>query len=126
MLDRRRYVIKEQIGALRLHDRYDVFDGETGEQLAWAVDEVGVVIQLLRLVMDKQNLPTTIAVHTASDTGPTVLTLERGFTFLRANVKVKDGAGNHLGSFRSKLFSIGGGFYVYDAAGNQAAEVKGD
>ena len=64
--------------------------------------------------------------RTGSDTGPVVVLLERGFSFLRTNVTVKDAAGNHLGRFRSKLFSLGGGFYVYDAAGNQAAEVKGD
>jgi uncharacterized protein YxjI len=31
-----------------------------------------------------------------------------------------------LGSFRSKLFSLGGGFWVQDAQGQPLAEVKGD
>ena len=31
-----------------------------------------------------------------------------------------------LGTFRSKLFSLGGGFFVLDALGNTFAEVKGD
>lgn len=34
--------------------------------------------------------------------------------------------GNVIGWFKSKLFSIGGAFYVFDVLGNEVAFVKGD
>ncbi|MBL9090728.1 MAG: hypothetical protein JNL96_05860 [Planctomycetaceae bacterium] len=45
---------------------------------------------------------------------------------LRSKVEVRDADGNSLGYFQSKLMTLGGGFYVYDASGNQFAEVKGN
>jgi len=57
---------------------------------------------------------------------PVLLTLKRGFTFLRAKVNIIDGDGNHIGYFKSKLFSFGGGFYIYDRSDNQIGEVKGN
>jgi uncharacterized protein YxjI len=37
-----------------------------------------------------------------------------------------DQTGKPIGYLRSKLFSLGGGFYVYDMSDRQVAEVKGD
>src|SRR5262249_15571431 len=57
---------------------------------------------------------------------PAVLSLTKKPSFLRSTVKVTDAQGKLLGAFRSKLWSIGGGFFVMDDQGNQFAEVKGD
>lgn len=111
---------------LKLHDRYDVFDVDTGEQLGLAIENVGMMRQLLRLIVNKQMLPTTVEIHERDENGPVVLTIQRGFTFLRARVEVVDASGTLLGYFKSKLFSLGGGFYLYDAQDQQIAEVKGD
>jgi uncharacterized protein YxjI len=46
--------------------------------------------------------------------------------FFTAKVTVADGAGNEFGYFKSKLFSFGGGFYVYDRDDKLSAEVRGD
>ena len=125
MFDRRSYAVKEHVGMLKLTDRYDIFDAESGEQIGVALEEIGVVKQLLRLFINKMLLPTTVVVRESED-GPPVLTIHRGMKFLTAKVTVADGAGNELGYFKSKMFSLGGGFYVYDRSGAQSAEVKGD
>ncbi|MGC3967704.1 MAG: phospholipid scramblase-related protein [Pirellulales bacterium] len=126
MLDRRSYAVKEHVGAFKITDRYDIYDAATGEQLGVAVEHVGWLMQILRIFGNlKQSLPTTIVISESED-GPPLLTIHRGFTFIRSSVEVRDAQGNLLGTLRSKLLTIGGGFYVYDAAGNQAAEVKGN
>jgi uncharacterized protein YxjI len=56
---------------------------------------------------------------------PPVLSIHRGFTFLRSKVDVI-ARGRKLGYFKSKLMSLGGGFLVFDQADQQVAEVKGD
>lgn len=127
MFDRRSYIVKEHVGLLKLVDRYDIFDGESGELLGTASEEIGIIRQLLRLVVNKQALPTSVIVREGAEgSGPAVLSIHRGFSFIRSKVSVNDGAGNYLGYFQSKILSIGGGFYVYDAEGKQSAEVKGD
>lgn len=125
MFDRRSYAVKEHVGVFKLTDKYDIFDGETGAKLGCAVEEIGTLKMLLRLVVNKQLLPTTVEIRETDD-GPAVLSIHRGFSFLRPTIEVQDGSGQVIGSFKSKLFTIGGGFYVYDASGNQSAEVKGN
>lgn len=39
---------------------------------------------------------------------------------------MRDRLGKELGHFRSKFFSLGGGFQVLDASDNPVAEIKGD
>lgn len=125
MFDRRSYAVKEHVGVFKLTDKYDIFDGETGTKLGCAVEEIGTLKMLLRLIVNKQFLPTTVEIRETDD-GPAVISLHRGFSFLRPTVEVRDATGRVIGSFKSKLFTIGGGFYVYDASGNQSAEVKGN
>jgi uncharacterized protein YxjI len=125
MFDRRSYAVKEHVAVLKLTDTYDIFDAESGTQIGIAKEEIGIVSQLLRLFVNKKLLPTTVVVR-ESESGPPVMTIHRGMMFLTAKVTVADGQGNELGYFKSKLFSIGGGFYVYDRSGAQSAEVKGD
>ena len=125
MFDRRSYAVKEHVGVFKLTDKYDIFDGETGTKLGCAVEEIGTLKMLLRLIVNKQFLPTTVEIRETDD-GPAVLSIHRGFSFLRPMVEVRDATGRVIGSFKSKLFTIGGGFYVYDASGNQSAEVKGN
>jgi uncharacterized protein YxjI len=70
-------------------------------------------------------LPTTVEIRERED-GPVQLSLHRGFTLLRAKVSVRDGDGQELGLLKAKLFSLGGGFFVYGKTGEQVAQVKGD
>lgn len=125
MFDRRSYAVKEHVGVFKLTDKYDIFDGNDGTKLGCAIEEIGTLKMLLRLVVNKQLLPTTVEIRETDD-GPAVLSIHRGFSFLRPTVEVRDGSGQLIGSFKSKLFTLGGGFHVLDASGNQSAEVKGN
>jgi len=58
--------------------------------------------------------------------GHVLLSISRGVTLLHAPVRVTDGVGKQIGLFKSKLFSIGGGFHVLDELQQPVAEIKGD
>ncbi|MBL9090729.1 MAG: hypothetical protein JNL96_05865 [Planctomycetaceae bacterium] len=58
MLNCRSYAVKEHVGMFKLTDKYDIFDGDTGAQVGVAVEEIPVWKMLLRLVVNKQLLPT--------------------------------------------------------------------
>jgi uncharacterized protein YxjI len=129
MLNRKTYFIREHVGLLKLSDTYDILDPETKQQLGIAQEKPGLLMHLLRLVMSKQVLPTKVMVYEGSDPedeSKLLFTLQRGFKFLRSKIDILDKQGNCVGWLKSKLLTLGGAFTVYDSAGNEAAEVKGD
>ncbi len=124
MLDKRTYFVREHVGFMKLHEAYDILDPETGEVIAEAREEAPPLRKILKLFMSKTLLPFEIVLTGAS--GKKILTIRRGFTFLRSRVEVYDAADQLLGTFQQKLFSIGGRFKVLDAQGVEVAELKGN
>lgn len=125
MLDLTQFLVKEHVGMLKLTDAYDIFDPATGKKVGFAHENISGLAKIARLLVKKQFLPTRIEIKPSEDAAP-ILVLRRGFTFLRARVEVLDASGTLLGWFRAKLLTLGGGFFVHNAAGEQVAEVKGD
>lgn len=129
MLDKNTYFIREHVGMLKLSDTYDILDPETSEQLAIAREKPGGWIHVLRFVVNKRNLPTKVMIYAGddyNDESALLFSIHRSFTFLRARVEVKDAQENVIGWFKSKAFSLGGAFRVFDADGGEVALVKGD
>jgi uncharacterized protein YxjI len=124
LLHRTTFFVKERISGLRLTDTYDILDPVSSENIGIAKEEPPVWAKWLRLVVKKHMMPTAINVYEA-DGHPPVLSVTRGFTFLRAKINVI-AEGRPLGHFKRKLLSLGGGFLVYDHTGQQVAEVKGN
>lgn len=125
MLNLNTYLVKEHVGLLKMTDTYDIINPETQEIIATAKEEPGTLNLILRFVMSKQTLPTTVTVYEAGSNAK-VFTIERGFTIFKARVDVKDAKGKLIGYFKRKLLSIGGAFQVFDDKDQLFAEVKGD
>jgi uncharacterized protein YxjI len=125
LLDHTTFFIKERVAFAKLTDTYDILDPGTQTQIGIAKEEPPGWAKWLRLIIDKQWMPTRVNVYEA-DQVTEIFSIRRGWVFLRAKIPVVDGTGTQLGWFKSKLFSLGGGFYVFDNAGQQVAEVKGD
>lgn len=129
MLTRKNYFIREHIGALNLSDTYDIIDPESFEQLGIAKEKPGILVHILRLFINKSALPTYIHVYEGTDPkneSNLKFSIRRGFTFLRARVRIHDSTGTAVGYFKSKLFSLGGAFHVIDAQDQKVALVQGD
>ena len=124
LLERTTFFVKERVGILKLTDTYDIFDPASGRQIGIAKEEPPVWAKWLRLAINKSQMPTAVNVY-EDESQPPVLSIKRGFTFLRSKVQVVS-EGRNLGYFRSKLISIGGGFHVFDTRDQQVAEVKGN
>jgi uncharacterized protein YxjI len=125
LLNQTTYFIKERVAFAKLTDTYDILNPQTQETMGIAKEEPSVWAKWLQLVVNKQLLPTTLNIYEREDQPP-VISIHRPATFFRSKVKVTDGNGQSLGYFKSKLFSLGGGFFVFDARDQQVAEVKGD
>lgn len=125
-LDLRQFVVKEHVGLLKLADVFDIFDAATQAKVAHAKETPGGLILFLRFLVNKLLLPNTVTVTRGEETGPVLFTIRKPFSFLRSKVWVEDASGRKLGYFKSKFFSLGGGFWVHNEMDQQVAEVKGD
>jgi uncharacterized protein YxjI len=129
LLSRQTFFIRERVGFLKFADVYDILDPESKEQIGVAKEQPEIWVHLLRFLLNKKMLPTKVVAFEGTDPkdeSRPVFSIHRGFTLLRSQIQVKDAQGNDLGYFKSKLFSLGGAFYVHDQAGNQVAMVQGD
>lgn len=125
LLSYRSFLVKERVAVLKLTDTYDIFDPETGDQIGMAVDNPSTWATFARMFVHKRFLPTRIEIVEHESQGP-VMTLVKKPGFLRVEVALLDSRGHIFGSFRSKLFKLGGGFIVHDPEGAVVAEVNGD
>lgn len=124
LLQRTMFFVRERVAVLKLVDTFDILDPATGQTIGIAREEPPGWAKWLRLVVEKRWLPTAANIY-ESEGQPPVLSIVRGFTFLRSKIRVTAG-GESLGYFKSKLISLGGGFHVYDNQDQAVAEVKGD
>jgi len=118
------FAITEHKKILSSVQSYDIKNGETGALVGTAVENIGTLTQLLRWVMSKQFLPTTVEVREKPDDS-LVFTVRRGAYLFRSRVEVRDAQGQLVGYFKSKFLTISGGFHVYDKDDKYFAHVKG-
>lgn len=125
MLNLRTFLIRERVGMLRLTDHYDIFDPDSNEKVGEAREEISGLIKALRFLVSKKLLPTVVNVYGDDDETP-VFSITRGVALFRPRVEITNADGKLLGYFKAKMFSLGGGFWLFDRNDNQFAEVKGD
>ncbi len=124
MLEADKFMVKEKVKFFKTHQTYDIFDYDTQEHLGTAEETISGLVKTLRWFISKQLMPTTVQVR--DHDGALVFTIRRGSFFFRARVEVLNADGELIGYFKSKIISIGGGFWVYDKTDKQFAEVKGN
>lgn len=124
MLPGHTFLVKEHVAALKLTDRYDIFDAANGVVLASAREEPPPWAKYLRLLVNKALLPTRVNVYGADQS--ILFSIHKPMKFIRSTVALRDANGKELGQFRGKLVSLGGGFWIHDANGQKVGEVKGD
>lgn len=125
LLERRTIFVKERVAVFKIRDTYDLLDPESGATIGIVKEETAGWARWMRLLLKKLYLPARISVYEREDLPP-VVTLRKKPGFPHTTVFVRDGRGQDVGSFKSKLFTWGGGFRMYDAAGLEIGEVKGD
>jgi uncharacterized protein YxjI len=128
MLGQSSYFIREHVGFMKLTDTYDILNPETQEQIGFAREEISGSLKLLRFIVGKQLLPTTVRVYKGNTETPGELqfSMQRGFSLFRPKIQVLNGNAQPLGYFKSKIFSLGGAFRVFSNDDEEIALVKGN
>ncbi len=129
MFNLKSYFIREHVGILKLSDTYDILDPQSQELIGVAKEKPGTLVLVLRFLVNKQMLPTKVFVYEGADhedESKLLFSIQRGLTLFRSRVNICDNRGTVIGWLKSKAFSLGGAFRVFDAADNEVALVKGD
>ncbi len=124
VLESNQFMVKEQVKFLKSHATYDIYDFETEQQLGIAEENISAWVKALRWIIDKNWLPTKVDIE--DHEGALVFSIRRNSFLLQARVEVLNADGELIGYFKSKVFSLGGGFWIYDMKDRQFAEVKGN
>ncbi|MEO5559847.1 MAG: phospholipid scramblase-related protein [Dokdonella sp.] len=118
------FFVKEQVGLFKASNNYDVFDPNTNQKIMECREpNLGILTKLLRFTDYKRMTPFHVEVRTPE--GRKVLTVKRGFSLLLSKVDVLDESDRVVGSFKQKLFSIGGKFDVLDASDQPLCTLQG-
>lgn len=126
VLNRSLYLVKEHLGFFKAANNFDIYDPQTKEQILLCREErLGLWTKLLRFTDYKRYTPFDVEVTTPN--GEPILHVRRGISIFLSKVIVHDGDihGTVIGSFKQKLFSIGGAFTVLDAHDQPICHLKG-
>ncbi len=124
MFTKSNYLIKEHVAFLKLVDKYDIIDPESGTSVAYAKEKISSLQKVLRLLVKKHFLPSTIEIKSASGDALQYV-MKKKAAFIRTKVMISDATGNEIGYFKSRVFTIGGRFDVFKMDNTKIAEVKG-
>ncbi len=118
------FVVKEHLGFFKAANNFDILDPRTGAiVLECREEKLGPFSKLFRFTDYKRMTPFHIEIREPG--GQTLIEIKRGISILLSEVKVYDGAGSLLGSFKQKFFSIGGKFDVLGADGGALCSLQG-
>jgi uncharacterized protein YxjI len=121
LLDNNLFVVKEHAKLLSSKKSYDIVD-ENGEVLGTAKEKAGWLGTILGALQgDKRSI--TIEVRQSADDALAFTVRRKGLLFKKT--QVLDGDGQVLGTYKAKLFTLTGGFNVYDLKGTHIAGIKG-
>jgi uncharacterized protein YxjI len=123
LLNKNVFFVKEHTGIFKAANNYDIYDPETREIILECREpNLGFLTRLIRFTDYKTHTPFEVII---SANGEKILTIKRGISIFLSTVKVLDENDILIGTFKQKLFSIGGKFDVLDPQDQVLCSLKG-
>ena len=119
------FLVKEHLGILKAANNYDIYDPATGEIIMECREPtLGAFTKMLRFTDYKSMTPFDVQIRLPN--GEPVVRVKRGVSFWLSRVDVTDSENRLIGTFKQKLFSIGGKFDLCDSNDNVTCQLKGN
>ncbi|MBV1908491.1 MAG: RNAase [Kangiellaceae bacterium] len=119
------FLIKEHLGILKAANNYDVHDPRTGQIIMECREpSLGFFTKLLRFTDYKSMTPFDVQIRLPD--GTPIVRIKRGISIFLSKVEVTDADNRLIGTFKQKLFSIGGKFDLVDANDQLMCQLKGN
>jgi uncharacterized protein YxjI len=116
LLDQNKFVVKSSSKAFSSKKNFEIVEGDSGQQLGTATDTTGFFPSLLGA--------THVEVRDSSNNALLFTVGRMGMIFKKD--QVLDGQGQLIGKYKAKMFSLSGGFHVYDKDGKHLLEIQGN
>ena len=124
ILNRNLFLVKEKLGIFKASNNYDIFDPENNKNILICREpNLGIFTKIFRFTDYKRMTPFHVIISTPE--GKPVVSVKRGFTIFKSDVEVFDENERLLGTFRQKIFSIGGKFQIFDNLENHVCTLQG-
>lgn len=123
MLDKNKVVIKGSSSGIAGKKSFEIVDAESSQPVGSATENTTTMAMLLGMVLGKDNMSLTIEFRQKSDNALVFSVRRKGFIFKK--IQALDAQGQVIGSYKAKMFSLSGGFHVYDKDGKHFADIKG-
>jgi uncharacterized protein YxjI len=115
LLDHNKFVVKSQSKKFSSKKDFEIVDAESGQMLGTAKDTTPFFSSLLGAAkMEVRDVSNNTLLFSIGRSG-----------WLVKKDQVLDSKGQVVGRFKAKMFSLSGGFHVYDNSGKHLAEIKG-
>ena len=123
-LTRNQFFVKEHLGIFKAANSYDILDLESQQMLLECREPaLGFFTKIIRFTKYKRYTPFYMEVKDAA--GQPVLSLKRGVSFFRSTVQVFDQNEALVGTFRQRVFSLGGKLDVLNVSDEVICTVEG-
>ena len=123
-LERDLFLVKEHVGMFKAANNYDILDPETGQPILYCREpNLGLFTKIFRFTDYKRMTPFEIQIQDLN--GRPIMTIKRGISLLVSKVEVFDDSNEKIGSFKQKLFSLGGAFTVLSPSEEPLCQLKG-
>ena len=124
VLNKNLFLVKEHVGMFKAANNFDIYDPESNQMIMECrEDKLGFFTKMLRFTDYKRMTPFDIEIRTPD--GTPVVQITRGVSIFLSKVQVLDGAGQPIGGFKQKFFSVGGKFDVLDTNEQPLCTLKG-
>jgi len=124
ILNQNLFLVKEHIGMFKASNNYDIYNPENNQIIMnCRENNLGFFTKVMRFTDYKRMTPFNIEITTAS--GEKLISVKRGIAWLRSTVEVFDEKDRLVGTFKQKLFSIGGKFEILDKNEKPVAMLQG-
>lgn len=118
-----RFLVREYAALFKATNNFDIYDPETDKPILFCREpNLNALTKLLRFSVYRRMTPFEIVITDTEN--KTLLTVRRGFTFIRSQVRVFDEEGKLIGRFRQRLLTVTGKFDVQDAEGNTVCRLE--
>lgn len=120
---RKKYLVKEDVGATRLHESYLIIDPEDNSTLAEVVEEATTGQKIAKMFLDKAFLPVKLNMRSADD--DLLLEITSPASFLRSVFTVRNSDGKILCVLKQKFSLIKPEIVVEDGNGQRLGKIEG-
>ncbi|OXA84988.1 phospholipid scramblase-related protein [Flavobacterium hercynium] len=124
ILNQNLFLVKEHVGMFKAANNYDIYHPESNQIIMnCRENNLGFFTKVFRFTDYKRMTPFNIEISTAE--GEKLISVKRGVAWLRSTVEVFDEKDRLVGTFKQKLFSIGGKFEILDKNEKPVATLQG-